>query len=408
MRDQAFRILYHAFSWLIILPFLFLMSLCARVVRLYPRRHKPRLLWAGAPMPSLITASNALKMSSFDSLTVVNQRNSNTYNGQFDVMLMSEVRLPKGLNAAAYLLRCVIAFTKSLFTRDILHSFFNGGILGNTTLLRAEAFLWKLSGGKLILFAYGQDGFVYSSLPDEEWANALKSTYPRTPKQDRQFAKRIYRLSKIADCVVGCVVHTVTLPRVDIWPVLWYPAPDLSVNVQKNPSLSTMKIAHPTNHRAIKGTNSLIEAVEDLKSQGLDISLDVIENVDVRASRDRLAQADIVVDQLLMGYAMTALEGLALGKVVISGIDSTDMYKPFYEKSYLQECPIVRANPKNIAEVIKYLYENNEEQESIKQASLSYKKFRHSSEACSNMFNAIYEKIYYNHDVNLSQYYSPV
>lgn len=403
---KIFDGLYHAVCWLIIFPVLLLISLCARVFRFVQSQKRPRLIWAGAPMPSLAVASQALSVSGYDSLSVVNQVTSNNYPGQFDIMLPLQYRTVKGLNTPLYLMRCITVFSYSLFTRDVLHSFFNGGILGHTPLLRVEALLWKLSGGKLILFAYGQDGFIYNELPELPWAQALKKTYPRSLKQDKAFKARIERLSKKADCIVGCLVHSVTLPRVDVWPVLWYPAPNIAKDFAGEYTNSpTLKIAHATNHRAIKGTDALIAAVKMLKSQGLDISLDIIEGVDIKMSRRRMARADIIVDQLLMGYAMSALEGLALGKIVISGFDKSKLYEPFFKNSYLNECPIISANPHNIAAVLEHLYLHPAERQNIKIQSAKYMRRWHSDKACSELFEAVYASIYQAGPMDLSTFY---
>ena len=275
-----------------------------------------------------------------------------------------------------------------------------------------EAFLWKLSRGKLILFPYGKDAFVYSELPKTEWANALKSTYPRDAKLDEIFSQRIETLSKAADCVVGCIVHTVNLPRVDIWPVLWYPAPNLESLVQvndgpKGEDRATLSIAHPSNHRKIKGTECLVSAVNRLRSEGLDISLDVIEGVDINKSRERLSKADVIVDQLMMGYAMTALEGLALGKVVISGFDHGALYQPFYAKSYLGECPIIPAGPDNIEDILRDLYANPDKCNKLRAAGRAYLAHRHSDKACVKLFETIYKHISNPNPLQLENFYTP-
>ena len=409
--QRAFNLLYHGLCWFIGLPLLFLLSVFARLTRRKDKTLKPRLLWAGAPMPSLSTVSHALKQAGYDSVVIVNQINTNNYMGQFDIMLMTDTRLVKGLNTPLYLIRCLRAFIWSLFNRDILHCFFNGGILGHTPLARIENFLWKLSGGKLIIFAYGQDGFIYENLPNQPWATALKQTYPRSVKHDQNFARRIKSMAKSADCIVGCILHTVTLPRVDIWPVLWYPGPKIDTpKDHKNPPHSRheagpLKIAHASNHRAIKGTNALITAIKELQDEGLNIHLDIIENVSIQASRVRMARADIIVDQLLMGYAMSALEGLALGKLVISGFDKTPLYRPFYEKSYLNDCPIITARPENIKSIIKQLYHNPESHEALRQKMTAYYEKWHSDKASIALFETIYANLYGHADYDLSKAY---
>ena len=102
-----------------------------------------------------------------------------------------------------------------------------------------------------------------------------------------------------------------------------------------------MRIVHSANHRGAKGTDFLVAAVEQLRAEGHDLELDLIERVPNSEAVARVAAADMYVDQLLFGYAMAALEAMALGKVVISGIEDTPDYQLFRRYSYLDECPIV-------------------------------------------------------------------
>ncbi len=409
MHKRLFHALYVLTCWVIVLPILCLTAICAKIYRsvrsIFVKIKKPKLIWCGAPMHSLSAASDALSVGGYDSFSVATHRTSNNLSGQFDVMLITEQRLWFGLNTVAYIVRCVSLMVSSMFTRDIVHCFFSGGILGHTPLASVEVSLWKFVGCKVIVFPYGTDGFVYAELPDAPWAKALKETYPRSRRVDMKFKRGIKRMSKQADCVIGCMVHTVNLPRVDVWPVLWYPAGKMEASVGLLRSDKTFRVVHPSNHRAIKGTNSLIAAVDNLQRKGLDISLDVIENVTIEESRKRVAKSDVVVDQLLMGYAMTALEGLTSGKIVISGYDNSEIYAPFYKNSYLKECPIIQGSPETIEDVLFNLYMDSAAQENIKQSSLAYIEKRHSNEACVDLFEAIYAKIYWKKNVNLLNLY---
>ena len=91
------------------------------------------------------------------------------------------------------------------------------------------------------------------------------------------------------------------------------------------------------------------------RGEGYDIELDLIERVSNKRPSLRVAAADVYVDQLLFGYAMAALEAMALGKVVISGLEDTPDYRLFRRYSYLDECPIVPASPETIADVLRDL-----------------------------------------------------
>ena len=70
-------------------------------------------------------------------------------------------------------------------------------------------------------------------------------------------------------------------------------------------------------------------------------------------------QSDIVVDQLIYGcYGSTGIECMALGKPVITYINSE--LKKFFLKKFdeFDDLPIIEANPGNIYNVLKELVED--------------------------------------------------
>ena len=67
----------------------------------------------------------------------------------------------------------------------------------------------------------------------------------------------------------------------------------------------------------------MIAAVQRLQADGHDVEAHLIERMPNTQALEIIAGADIFIDQLLFGYALAALEGLALGKVVISGLDDS-------------------------------------------------------------------------------------
>jgi len=334
-----------------------------------------------------------MTQAGYDSQSLATHATTNTTADLFDVRLDRDTPVPAGLNATAYCTRAALAFIHQLFRADAVHMFFSGGVLNQTPLRDWEPQLWKLAGVRIILMPYGSDAFVYRELPDTIWADELKRTYPRTSELDDQIANRILRFSKAADAVVGSIVHTATLPRVDAWPVLWYPAGSILAGKASGSRSDHVHIAHPTNHRAIKGTEFLISAVEALSAEGHDITLDIIEGVDMEASRKRLANADIVFDQLHMGYAMTAIEGMALGKPVLSGIGDDDLYAPFVSRSYLSECPIIRVTPETLTQELRKLIVDAKLRDDLGRRGADYVAHRHSDDASVDLFENVYAAI---------------
>lgn len=387
--------LIEALAWtysnVILLPIILCLVMLSRVVRPDIQNRRPRLVWAGAPLLSLKTASEAMRSAGYISETIVHSWYPTIEKHYFDIFVESKRRLPFGLNALVAHTRAAALFCRSLFVHDVMHGFFNGAILARTPLANLEYKMWKLSGRRLVLMPYGSDSFVYEKLPETPWANALRKVYPKTKAQDDATARQLDSNSRHADAVVGCIVHNYCLPKIDYLPVLWYPY-DQSLVVKDNPVTDKLVVAHATNHREIKGTDALEAAVKSLQSQGLNIDLIIVENASHEEVLKAFGQADIVVDQLLFGYAMAALEGLALGKIVISGFDNSEMYQVFRDSSYLSECPIIQANPNTIEAVLMALLVSRDKLNQLKKESKLYIEKYHSNSATVVLF----EKIYFN------------
>jgi len=164
-------------------------------------------------------------------------------------------------------------------------------------------------------------------------------------------------------------------------------------------------VCHPTNHRGAKGTNFLLKAIENLKRDGYDIELDLLEEASNQEAILRMSRADIVVDQLLAGYALAALEALALGKVVISGLEDNYRYRVFRRYSYLDQCPIIPASPESIQEVLLNLMNSRDSWSDIGLQSRAYVERYHSFSAATAMWDAIYERIWQGKKIDLINFY---
>ncbi len=80
-------------------------------------------------------------------------------------------------------------------------------------------------------------------------------------------------------------------------------------------------VVHAPSNEAIKGTAYVLKAIEELKSEGLKFRFELVKNVSNEIARERYKAADIVVDQLRIGwYGVLAAECMSLGKTVITYI----------------------------------------------------------------------------------------
>lgn len=87
------------------------------------------------------------------------------------------------------------------------------------------------------------------------------------------------------------------------------------------PERDELVVAHAPSDRQVKGTRQVEEAVAKLQQEGHPVRLDLIEGVTRDEVLSRVAQADVVVDQLLIGwYGAFAVEAMALGRPVLAYI----------------------------------------------------------------------------------------
>jgi glycosyltransferase involved in cell wall biosynthesis len=112
------------------------------------------------------------------------------------------------------------------------------------------------------------------------------------------------------------IVSTIDLTLIDP-DAEWLPNPVDIPRLAAMRSLSKrrrLKIVHSPTHRQVKNTDDFLSAVA-----GLEADVDLIEWTDHTSCLQRKARADIVFDQLHIGYALSAIEAFAMGIPVVSG-----------------------------------------------------------------------------------------
>ena len=112
------------------------------------------------------------------------------------------------------------------------------------------------------------------------------------------------------------------------------------------------RVLHAPSHRGVKGTRFLLEAAKRLKNEGVPFDLELIENLPHAEVQQRYRKADLVVDQLLLGwYGGFAVEAMALGKPVITYLRTSDL--PNVPREMREELPVIPATPATIYDVLK-------------------------------------------------------
>ena len=118
------------------------------------------------------------------------------------------------------------------------------------------------------------------------------------------------------------------------------------------PERDEVVIAHLPTDREVKGTDHVVAAVERLRAEGLPVELDLVENVPHEQALERIRDADLVVDQLIIGwYGAVAVEAMALGRPVVCHIDPD--VDPFGAR-----LPVVRADRDSLVDELRRLVQD--------------------------------------------------
>lgn len=137
------------------------------------------------------------------------------------------------------------------------------------------------------------------------------------------------------------------LPRIDVT-FKYFPAEPVASAVAERPAHRCAPLViHAPQHRHIKGTDALLAAADHLRARGFTFELQLVERTPRHEAQALYAAADIIADQFCMGaFGMFALEGLALGKPVVTYLDQEHLGDPAFN------LPLVNAHPGNLALVL--------------------------------------------------------
>jgi glycosyltransferase involved in cell wall biosynthesis len=354
------------------------------------RAARPRLAWGPVPILSIKYWSAALRERGYETRTCVTGHYAIHERADFD--LYYDELLPHGL--AFDPLRGYAAFLWMLRAADVYLCFFDGGFLRGTALRRLELPLLRLAGKRIIVSPYGSDIAVPGHLGIAE--RSLLEDYPEIAVSGAKVKRRVDHFARWANLIVRNYQYGY-LPR---WDVLW--PTQIAIDAERwRPEAAPggadghdgeVVVVHAPNHRNIKGTDSLIEVVEELRGEGLQVRLDLLErrpNTEVRAA---VLRSDIVAEQFIAGYALFAIEGMAAARPVLSALGW--MPAEVRENLTRRKLPIVDADLTTLKVILRKLVEDPRRRQTLGEAGRRFVVEHHSYEAVGSVWEAIIEHVW--------------
>ena len=234
---------------------------------------------------------------------------------------------------------------------DVVHFNFGQSILRN----RYDLPLIK-AAGKIVAVTYqGSDArqadrsralFEVSPYHDAD-------IYARGHRRDRRKRKRIAQFDRWADHIFTVnpdLCHVLPararfLPYSSVFPEEWTPP-------EPKPDRSVPLVLHAPSNRDLKGTAFVLDAVDRLRRDGVAFDFRLVEGMPHDEARALYAEADLLVDQVLLGwYGALSVELMAMAKPVICYVREDDLkYLPDEMRRTL---PLINARPDRLYDVLK-------------------------------------------------------
>jgi glycosyltransferase involved in cell wall biosynthesis len=146
-------------------------------------------------------------------------------------------------------------------------------------------------------------------------------------------------------------------------------------------------IVHAPSRKMVKGTPSVLAAIEKLKNQ-YDFDFKLAHGVSHAEAIAMIQECDVMLDQFVLGsYGVAALEAMALGKPVVCYI------KPSLIERLPSDFPIVNANQDNLVRVLGGLLEDGHQRHQIGKLSRIYVEKHHDAHKIARNLVKIYEEI---------------
>ncbi len=257
---------------------------------------------------------------------------------------------------------------------------------------------WLKRKGKRIVFTYqGTDARLASySLQNYDVSFYKELTKAELDKELRLDSRRQKRVSKVDE--YADLIYTTNPDLKNVLPSRTKFRPYTKLQIEEwTPEFSDYSkdeliIAHAPTSRSKKGTDVIISAVEGLKQKGIRVRFDLIEKVPNEIAKSRLAQADIVIDQIYIGwYGGLAVESMALGKPVIAYIRESDMVH--LPAQMYTEMPVIRANAQNLSDILVNVITDRDGLREKAHRSRVYVEHWHDSRAIAQNIIKDYERI---------------
>lgn len=244
---------------------------------------------------------------------------------------------------------------------ELVKSFFEG----------VDLFLLKAIGKKIVFIFQGSD--IRPSHITKQLSESSKPSFQKKINEEDFFIRRwITIANRYADALYYLN------PDLGMWlpeKAEYLPYSHVNYRDYRYVGLAPGKVirfAHAPSKRGIKGTETVLNTFKKLRIEGYDFEFELIEKVSNRQAWERYKTADIIIDQLKIGwYGGLAVEAMVLGKPVICYLKEEDLFRIPLKMQL--DLPIIRVDADSLYEVLVSIL--RKPKESMNSISLASRRF---------------------------------
>lgn len=209
--------------------------------------------------------------------------------------------------------------------------------------------LWRAAGKRVVMTCYGDDvRRVDLSIPRNAHTHlALPGLHQEAARRDPWKRKLVDRLARYGvpvfatnpDLLVGLPAGSTFVPYGNVDASQMIPSPP-------RPD-GPLRFVHMPSDRDVKGTSMFISAVEQLRNEGIDCSLTLVEGVTNAEALGVLRDHDVLLDQLRVGwFGAVSVEAMAMAKPAVAYLHPEDKLRT--PAGYAAALPVFEASPETI------------------------------------------------------------
>ncbi|MGZ7031507.1 MAG: glycosyltransferase family 4 protein [Thermoanaerobaculia bacterium] len=144
------------------------------------------------------------------------------------------------------------------------------------------------------------------------------------------------------------------------------------------------RILHVPSHRGTKGTDFIIDAVNQLKNRGLSFDFALLEGVPHQEARRAIQDADVVIDNVITGdYELVSLEAMASNRVTVANLQAAVL-------GAFPDAPVFNVDPPSLVERLSELIRDRTLRESLAARGRAYVRTHHDAPVIANQLVDFY------------------